>query len=120
MGPGDALPSDRGPEMEVVSGKSTPIGSTLEASVPAPVPASEDAFSHSVEMSLMLIVRVSMISAAATKGECLCASPCALVAAYETEWSIAPQRIAKLNSLTSTPLHTLQGWRSGEAEGRKG
>ena len=57
MGPGDALPSDRGPEADVesASAKSTIASTPEEASEPAPVPASEVAFSHSFEMSLMLI-----------------------------------------------------------------
>ena len=55
MGPGDALPSDWGfeVELEMASPKSRPIASMFEAS--APVPESEDAFSHSFEMSFIVI-----------------------------------------------------------------
>ena len=58
IGPGDALSSDCGPEIDL--SRVSRVKSTLiESIVPS---ASEDAFSHSLEMSVMLIAKLSMSS----------------------------------------------------------
>lgn len=66
IGPGDSLLSDRGPRVEDESASAKPRPSTsipvfvfeTSKSVPVPVPASDDAFSHSLEMSFIDIANV--------------------------------------------------------------